>query len=918
MAQLPTIASTSNRRILPSADLRVDGVTPAAFGSAVGAGLQQIGEAGQQAGAALGSLQLARQQEEERLAEFDRQTKFVEFGAHQSERLAEATRTIAGPAQNFTQTFMRGADQTPGTDGTVASPAAGSSFDADASAFLAAVPERLRPQWQARMAQLRAGVAGDALRTEFTQRDSYYKTTIGNSLSQLQNGAMSTPDRLDDWRTQGEQVIATSGLSVQDKLEYTTRWRGQVAVAAAQGDVQRDPEGAMQRLGGIDFIVETQDGGYASGTATYSRGGQATLKGDIIGFFKAKGVSEAVARGIAAGVESEASGDHGAVNPTSGALGLGQWLGPRKEALIARYGNSPTRGQQLEFLYSELQGGDRGGPAVLAAKDEGQAVDRYVRGFMRPGADTEGGIRRGMKALGYRVQEGAPAGANTTTRTIGDGVVDPRYADIPIDARAQLIGAAERGLAQRDRQVEAAQQEQHSTWLNEFMNNLNDGTAGTTDIEAARKSGRLTDFGEINRAQGVAEARERQNVDINTYNSLVAEPGFTWNPYDERQRKAVDAAVASQGGAPQAAFDVWQRTGILGKAGAVALRGTLISTDPAQVSAGASIASNMLARNPNAFAGVEGGDEIERSALLYGHYVNDLGASPQDAARRVAEQNAPEMRRKIAMGQPEVAAFRKTIQGADVAGTLGRALDTTYFGGTPSFVGPEQRQAASQDYADLAADHFARYGDSSAAQSYAMAQMRRLYGVVNGRLMKYPPTRAYPVIAGSQQYVFDQAAADIRTVTGRTVDPKNVYLMPVPTATAEAFRKGDAPPYEVHYVDQVDGQNVYRVLTGKVFYADPSGVARAAGEANQARLAKERQDYLAREQFQRGATIARFGYLPGVTDQYPSDGRANQARLAKERQDYVAREQFQRGATIARFGYLPGVTDQYPSDGRGK
>lgn len=844
MAQLPTIASTANRRILPTADLKVDGATPAAFGAGIGAGLQQIGEAGQQAGAAMQSLVLAKQAEDDRLAEFDRQTQFVNFGSDQSTKLTEASRDLSGPAVDFTKDRMAG-------------------FDADATAFLEKVPERFRPAWTARMAQLRSGVAGEALRTEFTQRDSYYKTTIGDSLGKLLNGAMSSPDKLDDWRTQGEQIINASGLSAQDKLEYATRWKGQISVAAAQGDLQRDPEGAMARLGGIDFIVETKDG-YAGSGATYTKGGAATLKGDVINFFVGKGVPQSVARGIAAGIESEASGDHKAVNPTSGAYGLGQWLGPRKAALFARYGNNPTREQQLEFLYSELKGGDRGGPAVLAAKDEGQAVDRYIRGFMRPGKDTEAGVRRGMKALGYKVQEGTPAGeGSVTTRTIGNGQVDPRYADIPIDARIQLISAAEREVTQRNHEVQVAEQKVHDDWVNQFMNDLNDGKAGAADIEAARKSGKLTDFDEINRAQNIVEARERANADINLYNGLVNTPGFAWNPYDDRQQKAVDAAVASQGGTPQAAFNVWQRTGILGKAGGVALRGAMISTDPKSVSAGASIASNMLARNPNAFAGVEGGEEIERNALLYGHYVNDLGYSPADAAKRVAEQNTPEMRRKIQMGQPEIADFRKRVQRTDVQAMLGKALDTTWFDGKPTFLGPEQRQAAGQDYADLAADHFQRYGDANAAQAYASAQMKRLYGVVNGRLMKYPPTRAYPVIAGSQSYIFEQAAADIKKVTGRTVPADRIYLMPIPTATSEAFRAGKAPPYAVHYVDQVNGQNVYRVLNGQAFYADPRVAARAAGRANQERLARERQDYLAREQFTRDARVARFGYLPG-------------------------------------------------------
>lgn len=822
MAQLPTIASTANRRLLPQADLRVEGVTPASFGGAIGAGLQQIGQAGQEVGASLQAFQQAKQAEEDRLAEFDRQTQFVSFGSDQNTKLAEAARNLSGPAVDFTKSQA-------------------AQFDTDAAAFLEKVPERFKPAWQTNMAKLRSGVLSEALRTEFGQRDSYYKTTIGDTLGKLQNGAMSSPDKLDSWKAQGEQIIETSGLSAQDKLEWKTRWKGSVAVAAAQGDLQRDPEGAMARLGGIDHIVETS-GGYAGGGATYAKGGPATLKGDVISFFERNGVPAPVARGIAAGIESESSGDHTAVNPNSKAFGLGQWLGSRKRDLVARYGANPTRQQQLEFLLYELKGGDHGGPSVLSAKDEGQAVDRYIRNFMRPGKDTETGIQRGMKALGYKVQQGEPGSeATIAARTIGTGEVDARYADIPLDARVQLIGAAEREINQREQEVARAQQQEHSSWLNGFLTELNDGKAGAADIEAARKAGRLTDFDEISRAQNIVEAREKKNTDINLFNNLASTPGFAWNPYDDKQKKAVDAAVEAQGGGAQAAFNVWQKTGILGKAGAVALRGSMVSTNPQTVAQGASYASNMLAKNPNAFAGVEGGDDIERNAMLFGHYVNDLGYSRDEAARRVAETNTPAMKSKIAMGQPEVAAFRKSVQRTSVASVLGKALDTTWFDGTPSFVAPEQKQAAGQDYADLASDHYSRFGDADAAKAYALGQMKKIYGVVNGRLMKYPPTRAYPEIEGSTGYIFQQAAKDIKAVTGRTVSPDKVYLMPVPTATAEAFRAGRAPPYEVHYIDEVDGQEVYRVLNGQVFHADPAAQTKRVQQQRKALFDKDRQ-----------------------------------------------------------------------------
>jgi hypothetical protein len=135
------------------------------------------------------------------------------------------------------------------------------------------------------------------------------------------------------------------------------------------------------------------------------------LHGGIVDFFVRNGLTEAQARGIAAGIHAESGSDPAALNEASGAFGLGQWLGPRKRAIVERYGPHPTMEQQLEFLLWELRGGDHGGRAVLAKGDEAGVLRSYIEDFMRPakGAETTGDLRRGMDALG-RGSEDLPLG----------------------------------------------------------------------------------------------------------------------------------------------------------------------------------------------------------------------------------------------------------------------------------------------------------------------------------------------------------------------------------------------------------------------------------------------------------------------------------------------------------------------------
>jgi len=208
----------------------------------------------------------------------------------------------------------------------------------------------------------------------------------------------------------------------------------------------------------------------------------------------------------------------------------------------------------------------------------------------------------------------------------------------------------------------------------------------------------------------------------------------------------------------------------------------------------------------------------------------------------VASRNAPEVRRRVDVNKPATDAFRAKLRKNDVGNILSNAFGG-WFTIDPEFTAPEQVNAAAQDYADFAIEHYEQHGDEGAAQSYAMQQMQKLYGAVNGRLMKFPPTRAYPPVMGNHDYIFRQAAGDIKGVTGRTIPPDKIYLMPIPSATAQAFRAGRPVPYSIHYIDTVGGQTVYRTLPGVAFTADVSAAQReAAGEFGRAQAERRRRD----------------------------------------------------------------------------
>ena len=179
---------------------------------------------------------------------------------------------------------------------------------------------------------------------------------------------------------------------------------------------------------------------------------------DVVDYLSSNGIPKTVALGVAAGVNAESRNNPAAINKKSGAFGLEQLLGPRKEHFVSKYGESTSKQDQLENLLWELKGGDRGGASVLSSDSPEEALRNYVTKFMRPkaGAETTGDIQRGLGALRHGfAQGGTPAfndpnyDAATSTDlsdpSLTDPTLDPRikYRDPQWDAQTNTgLGAA--------------------------------------------------------------------------------------------------------------------------------------------------------------------------------------------------------------------------------------------------------------------------------------------------------------------------------------------------------------------------------------------------------------------------------------------------------------------------------------------
>lgn len=124
----------------------------------------------------------------------------------------------------------------------------------------------------------------------------------------------------------------------------------------------------------------------------------------FIDFLLSKGLNRAAACGAAGNVYYESSFNPAAVNSSSGASGLIQWLGSRKTQLIAKVPNWRTDIQgQLDFMWEELNSGYKAVVAYLQAAPDTEAGAESCAKYWNDHYEKPGGYdsRRGTKAKEY-------------------------------------------------------------------------------------------------------------------------------------------------------------------------------------------------------------------------------------------------------------------------------------------------------------------------------------------------------------------------------------------------------------------------------------------------------------------------------------------------------------------------------------
>lgn len=285
--------------------------------------------------------------------------------------------------------------------------------------------------------------------------------------------------------------------------------------------------------------------------------------------------------------------------------------------------------------------------------------------------------------------------------------------------------------------------------------------------------------------------------------------GGAFNPYNADDRDFADKIYKASGGDLPALQAVVERTNIVPKTAVADMRGSLVSNDPKRVAAAANLAVNMMAKNPTIFAGVDGGTELEDSAVKMTQYVERFGMSADDAARKIVEENTPEYKAKV-KARIKTEDINEIVKKKLSVDDMRGAFDESWWPGKPQLeFTPEARQSAYSDYVELFRDRYMENGDVDLAKKEAANQLKKVWGVsrITGSdvVRRYPPDRA-PAMAGIEDAagkIAEQVMADIKAATGEDVPRDKIRMDPLPGGqTARPYTSAQPAPYAVSWFDK--------------------------------------------------------------------------------------------------------------------
>lgn len=765
MARLPIDISTSGvRQNLPDAVFQPGSASPDAFGAGVGRSLQQLGEAG-------GQLSEKINQYAEREQKFDAQKRLIQATDADTQQASENQRNLTGNAAGYWQSQR---EQT----------------RKNMDDFLATLPEGQRSEFAVKAESLVSARTQQAFAAQYQQSDANTKITLDEEARKAGLQVNQDPKAYDAALKSANDLIDASPLTPLEKTKRKAELQNSLAYTAETAAAQKDPAAVVAAGvgGGLrDKIRGKESGGNdtAQNPSSSARGRYQFLDSTWNSFAAKAGVPAVTADNK--GTSSDPRND-GALQERV----MDQYVAASTAELTSA--RLPVTDANLYLLHFM---GQKGGVNFIRAMNN-DASATAAAAF--PGvADANKSVFYGGKdktALSLsEVYNKLTSGLNGTGTT--PSVVSAARANLTAAQTNAVDETARRSLVAANAAADTANQATQAATLNKTFIDLKEGPNPVTAYQEARKSGVLSDYGDIVKAEKIIADRNKGDDDLQVGLGLMAAGRSGANQLDKSHKDGIDAVYGAgikAGVSPeQMAAATFDRTGIIPPSYALKMNGDIVSGDPTRMVSAAQTAANMLTQNPNALAGVEGKDRVEAAASEFNRLTGPLGMSPQEAGERMAaDARTP----KDAVKDEVLQKFKKDYLTVDKLDTRMHSQLSNWIGrGADQPVGP-QRSAIASVYNELASEGFRQFQDPDKALAWADTQMKKQFGTQNGVITRYPPDKAnLPSLEGKgTTWVNEQAAGYAAEQLGiGAIDPSQVALVPVArdgANTAQAFNAG--------------------------------------------------------------------------------------------------------------------------------
>lgn len=742
-----------------------------------------IGRAVVGLGGAIGALGVAWDQRQKTTDRFASLTSFNDWESQVGSELEQLKRDSPPDSKNFNLQ-------------------AEALYDNSARKFLSTLPGELQEEFKVRLSEKRQGVVANSLKFQYDAQDKFFVDGVSQAYEKSKVALDPTtggdPKLLEAEKVRLAELIEATDLPEAAKLELAQK-------------IARGLEGIAYRQEAKKLAKEG--------------GGKISMSPEI-----SSTIEEAANRygvdpnGLKTLAWIESKGDPSAQNPSSSAGGLFQFIdstaqqygltnkkdaaqsadaGARlyrdnREGLRKALGREPSIGE----IYLAHQQGLGGATALLTNPDQ-RATDIV-------GADA---VRLNGGAPGMSAQEFANLWINKANALAGQPMLDadPRFANVAYEDRISMRADAEREAIAEINAEAAVQKAQYQSQLNDLMLAVHDGTAGQTEIDAARETW-LGDFDDVAKAEAVLNKRDKDQEVLQTALVNAANPAHIWNPTGTDDKAQQDALFTLGG---RAAFeardanyvrDVWVpgavQSHMVAPESIGLLTGMTRSFDPQQSLFGYETLAMLKNAAPQAFNTQVSEDvadnvqywEDRKDTMPAEQLASKLrgGDTPaeRDATLKLREEGNDILTAKEG-GIPNIKNLVNDVVGSfDNLWTQDPALTQL----------PWAARALERDFRAAFIDAYELRGNTDEAVAAATQKLQKTWGVseISGKalLMKYPPEKYNPAVGGGWGYMDGQVRQQVNLGTGTR------YELLSDQQTEQEVKQGKSPSYAVVTYDE--------------------------------------------------------------------------------------------------------------------